>query len=414
MPKHEFTEEGRNREEMMRLISDIFRVIARPVDKDSLRDLAPGEIGIDFNEWCIYARNPYTDEIITPNSLAHLKTILGKYDADRNILSADRIGNVRIYTDIKQLRQLQGLVLSVDSIVRQMEYPSIFISDMVSDNPNITQLPAESGILTVIKMSEDYVTIRFYDAETCSSHSGMYDVSQHLFTGWIVEKGAGSVTSGSFDYVNGNISGSINQDIGDLSIVTIRLKEPLLPDSLVDINNTGLDPVKTVYGEKLTKPIPENSIIMLIRDEVRKCWLYADSSQTALSVITEIATGRVSEVKTEIEELRKEVAELAKRPAVGKIDRHVYNYIVPSTGASDIIIPNFDHANDHLFVNIGQTLLRHGIDYAVHQDDSVSITSFNPEPGTLIQFVFLQFANTDSSAIINSGYSIIPIDGVSF
>lgn len=410
--KHEFTEEGRQREEMLRIISDIFRVIAKPVDKFSVQDLAPGEIGIDYDELCIYARNPYNNEIITPNSLAHLRTILSKYDVENNILSADRINNVRIYTSPEQLRQLQGLVLSVDSIVRQMEYPSIFISDMVSDNPSITQLPSEAGILTVIKMSEDYVTIRFYDAETCSSYSGMYNVEHHTFDGWIVEKGTGAVTQGTFDRENGNIIGTIGMDIGDLSIVTIRLKEPLTPDTLININDTGLCPVKNVYGDELGATIPANSIIMLIRDEVRNCWLCADTTQTTLSVITEIATGRVTELRDEMEELRKEVAELAKRPATGRIDKHVYDYVVPSTGNAFIKIPDFDGKTDHLFVNVGQTILRYGIDYIVNGDNTVSFKDFDPAPGEVIQFVFLSFANTEAS-VVGSGYSIIPITGQS-
>ena len=144
--------------EEMRLIADILRLILREIKTQEDKELlAPGELGISYREKCFYIRDPYTGELFSPNSLSHLQQILSKYDETTGLLNADRVSGVRFYSSVSQLAQL-GIEMTADTIIRQMEYPSILMCEIKYPNNYATMgFPGKAGIMLVYKISPEAV-----------------------------------------------------------------------------------------------------------------------------------------------------------------------------------------------------------------------------------------------------------------
>ena len=138
----------------MELLSDIFRLILKEIKTDEDKErLAPGEVGVSYRNGCFYVRNPYTGELFSPNSLDHITQILSKYDEGTNILNADKVSGIKVYSSISQIPQLGLSSMTADTIIRQMEYPSILFSEIDQTSPQNFGFPGKHGILNVVNLN---------------------------------------------------------------------------------------------------------------------------------------------------------------------------------------------------------------------------------------------------------------------
>lgn len=386
-PKHPLTESGRHAEEILHFLDGIFRLIAKPVDADSLQDLAPGEIGIDYDQWTIYAKSPYSGEIITPNSIAHLRTILSKFNEKTKELNADLIGNVRIYTNINQLPPLYGIEMTIDSIIRQMVYPSILVSYMKPDNPEVVGLPTDSGILTIIKMSEEHVSVKFNDSITSATYIGMYDSVQRLFIKWSSDYGSGTVGT-TMDVFDGDVHVTTTHEITDLVTLTCRNPEEVPPKANIFVNGTKYGYLLKMNGSVNDAPISENSIIMLTFDKSNESWRYSDTSVSSSMITSAILTDRVADLEKSVDNLINKLDNIEGISA--KLNVISSLYVVPDDVPTEIPVENFISGTDLLIVNLMQTILRNDLDYVINDNNTITMTDITLLPKTILQFIVIK------------------------
>ena len=75
-----------------------------------------------------------------------------------------------------------------------MEYPSVLISPVEYENYETLGYPSKSGVLTVTKISPEFVTVRYYDNFTYTYYDGQYNPFTQYFVGW-------SISTAKTDYV---------------------------------------------------------------------------------------------------------------------------------------------------------------------------------------------------------------------
>lgn len=408
---HEMTQEGNERERALQHLSEIFRVMVKSVTADTANTLAPGELGVDFDEWTIYAKHPITNEIITPNSLAYLRSILEKYDVETGELSADKISGFRVYTDINQLPQLGHIQLTVDSIIRQMAVPSLFIGIITHDNPDMIQIPTNSGILEIIKLDEQFVSLMYTDQKTSKKYDGIYDYEQRLFGGWVSNNISDTTPGGDITINDGNITIVTDTEIKDLSVVTIRTPEKLVPPIYVKVNDIGPYPLSDYNGNDIAETIPANKIIMLMYNDFNHSWILLKDNQSSDQTMVEIMSKRIDTLKdlvfkqdAEINELDQELLQF--KQATTQNLQSIWNEInsmndrpikIRSTSALYIavepipqLIPieSFDSSKHALIVNLGQTVLCEGIDYDII-DNHLKLKHITLRPNTIIHFTII-------------------------
>lgn len=385
-----------------KLLADIFRIFVKEiVTDDDKAKLAPGELGINYTEGCFYIKDPYTGELFSPNSVEHIKQIITKYNSTDNTLNADKVSGIRFYSDVSQLTQL-GITLTCDSIIRQMEYPAMLMSNIATDRYKELGFPSESGVLTVNKITPESVTLSFYDNLTFTTYNGKYNPFKQFFEGWIMATGT------DVDYVE-TIGGGDKtkiegpEDLADLMVISVRVTEDLNPGATLSYNGGIYMPIINSDGTNLATSIAANNIIMLIYDDSRKGWILVDGSDSSVSATMEVLTTRVTDNEKAInlaikdyrerfitleKELRSEIATVAAAP--GRIISYRSTFTAVVNGTDTIgNIENFNGAIDKLIVNYNQTVLRQGIDYII-EGNGIQILKFALNVGDILQFIVIK------------------------
>lgn len=389
------------------LLSEIFRIILKEIRFDEDKEkLAPGEIGVSYDEGCLYVRNPYTGELFCPNSIAHIKQILSKFDSKTGLLNADRVSGIRFYSSISQLTQL-GTSLSADSIIRQMEYPSILMSPVTYTNYANYGFPSDNGFLIVYKVNPEYVTASYYDCNTYSTYDGRYNRFKHMFEGWAL--------GGSSDTTYLESSGSGEQidvrgpdDLADMLTITVRVTDTIYPGAKLSYNGGEYLPILNQNGTALSSTVTANNIIMLIYDAQRKGWIWLSSTESSINAVLDITNKRLNSMTERIDFIVKDYqAKLNNMKTY--IDTVLANHIAQpgriteiistftaSTNATDTIpaIAGYDHNLDKLIVNYNQTILRPGIDYIIEDTNGIQLQKFSLSAGDILQFIVLKQAAT--------------------
>ena len=373
-------------EGQMKLLSDIFRLIAKEITCDEDKyNLAPGEIGVSYTEGSFYIRDPHTGELFCPNSLSHLKQILSKYDPTTNILNADWVSDIRFYSSLSQLNPI-GTTMSADTIIRQMEYPGFLMAPIEYESYASYGFPAGSGIMIVNKISPEYVTATFTDCSTYAVYDGRYNKFKHLFEGWSLASGLNTIyieTSGGGDTTS--ITGP--DDLRDLLLITVRVTEDLNPGATIIYNNGPEIPIINQDGTPLNEAILANNIIMLIYDDRRKGWILLRSTDSSIDAIISVMNERIKileqtighnqdDFSEKLSELKNyidgKVTMLKARP--GTIVTYPYEFTAATNTDTVNAIPNFNPTYDKLVVNYNQTILRPELDYRIETNGGITTT----------------------------------------
>ena len=367
-------------EYQMKLLSDIFRIIVKEIVTDEDKEkLAPGEIGVSYLEGSFYIRNPHTGELFSPNSVEHIKQILNNYNPVTGELNADRVNHIRFYTNISQLTQI-GISLDTDTVIRQMTMPSVLYAPISYENYEMLKYPASKGLLSVIKINEEYVKVSFSDLINNLEYDGIYDSERHLFMGWLVS-GTQSGDSNMGQTTTGGTTVNITygKPISDLDIITVRVTDEILPGAKISVDGQTALPLVDKSGSPLEESIPANTIIMLVYDGTKNVWVYCDpSTDDVQSIVNQILAGRVTNVTV--------------TPVVSN-----YLYTVQTDGTTAIDITGYDKNSDVLFINYGQTILRQGVDFTL--DNTISnriniINNINLKAGDQLFFQIVHFNAT--------------------
>ena len=391
----------------MAMLANIFRLIAKEIRYDEDKEkLAPGEIGISYTEGCLYIRNPHTGELFSPNSIANINQITNKFDSDTGILNADRVGGIRFYSHIDQLTQL-GITLSMDSVIRQMEYPGILMSPVLYENPAAFGFPSTHGVVLVHKIDVEHVMAQYYDCNTYTTYEGQYNRVTHHFDGWA--RAGGGTGSEYLESIGGGSQTTIKSDseLKDMMVVTVRVTETLEPGASVSYNGGRYLPIIGQDGTPLGTSIGANNIIMLIYDELRAGWVWLSSTASSSNAVLEITNARLESVTKELVLMRKDYQERLREMKLwvtelaGKLDAKPGNihtisstFTAPIDATTTIKTVNGFIANvDKLVVNYNQTILRAGIDYII-DGTGIQLRTFALNRGDVLQFIVLKQAGT--------------------
>lgn len=368
----------------MELLSRIFRIIIKEITCDEDKDLlAPGELGIDYKGGCFYIRNPHTGELFAPNSIEHVRQILEKYDPETGLLNADKVSRIRFYSSIGQLHQL-GISMSPDTVIRQMEYPAVLYAPVeYKESYKVLGYPSESGVLEVVKISPEFVTVRYYDNKTYSYYDGKYNPLRQFFEGWQI---SGTMESEYLESIGGGESTKVRstKPKTDLMIIAVRVTEELSPNATLSYNDGPYEPILMSDKQPLDHAIAPNNIIMLIYDGARGAWIYTDPTEASITTVISVQRERIEKLVTETEHMKKDyiervaqlrreterqIAALKARPGILVPITSVY--VAPTNNVDTIAkVANFDPRFDQLIVNYNQTILRAGIDYTIQVDDA--------------------------------------------
>lgn len=382
----------------MQLLSDIFRIICKEIRTDEDKEkLAPGEIGISYIEGCFYIKNPYTGELFSPNSIEHIQKILSKYDPYTNLLNADRISGIRFYSSLSQLEQL-GIEMTADTIIRQMEYPSILMAGINYENYQVMGFPGERGIMIVHKIDPETVMASFYDYRTYTSYDGKYNPVTHYLEGWSASGG-----SADSEYTESEGGGDstivkVDKEIQDLSVITVRITETLNPGATITVNDLPPMPFLNADGTPYEGILAANNIIMLVYDKARSGWMIVRSTESTISALIDMVNSRLSST---IDSLNHHIQDTTAK------FKEVYSYIntelakpgtiVTKTStftpefSTDTVntIADFVYGVDKLIINYNQTILREEIDYIVEKTGGVVFT-FSVPAGSTVQFIVIK------------------------
>ena len=384
--------------EEMILLSNIFRVMLREIKTDEDKELlAPGEMGISYTEGCLYARNPHTGELFSPNSLGFMNQILNKYDHVNNIFNADKVSNIRFYSDIAQLDQV-GIDLTADTVIRQMEYPSILMSKIEYENYEMMGFPSELGMIMVYKVSPETVYATYYDYRTYTSYYGKYNPFTHYLEGWVVSGN----NMGSFyvETIGGGDKTNIEVDmtIDDFSVITARVTEDLNPGATLQVNDLPYLPLITANGDPISSTITANNIIMLIYDKHRNSWIVNGNTDSTVTTIITIVNERLTEVINQVTHLEKHVEERFnemqtyidnKFKEPGTIITSTYKFTAINAVDTVSAVENYVPGLDKLIVNYNQTILRETDDYIVDTDGSIQF-KFTIPAGDSVLFIVIK------------------------
>lgn len=368
-------------EYQMSLLADIFRIIVKEIRSDEDKEkLAPGEMGISYIEGSFYIRDPHTGELFSPNSVEHIKQILNNYNPVTGELNADRVNHIRFYTSLSQLTQI-GISLDADTAIRQMTVPSVMYAPVEYENYESMNFPSQKGLFTVVKVNEEFVQCSFSDLIHNLEYDGIYNSEKHLFESWI-PRGSRDLTDMGETTTGGTVINiSYGKDYYDMTVITVRVNEDILPGAMISVDGKTALPLVMVDGSPLDFTIPANTIIMLVYDDKRKVWVYCNpATDDVQSIINQILASRVSNVSV--------------TPSVTG-----YLYTVQQEGVETITITNYNKNTDILMVNYGQTMLRQGIDYLFDSSTNNTIHISNGiklATGDQLYFQIVKFITTVS------------------
>ena len=288
----ERTSDFRNLSEYQwKMLSEIFRIIIKEIVTDEDKEkLAPGELGISYTDGTLYIRNPHTGDLFSPNSIEYLRPIMTKFNPATADLNADSVGYIKVYRSISQLQQL-GVRLSADSIIRQMKVPSVLFSPIQYDNYDRLGIPSSNGIIVVFKMSEEYADAMYFDLVKNKTYSGFYNFETHMLEGWVCQ----SVHDDIMVTTSGGAAAqaSYGTPLKDLQVLCLRVQHYVEPLCLLSVDGTTAIPIQNEYGDRLSHGLNQNSIIMLIYDDIKKVWVYCDSEISPQLVINRIISQRI-------------------------------------------------------------------------------------------------------------------------
>ena len=75
-----------------KMLSDIFRIMLHEItSEDDCKDLAPGEMGVDYGDGSLYIRNPHTGALFSPNNMKEINPVLEHMVPGRKYQSVMRI-----------------------------------------------------------------------------------------------------------------------------------------------------------------------------------------------------------------------------------------------------------------------------------------------------------------------------------
>lgn len=311
----QYSDKTSERERTLNTLRNIFRLIAQSVTPETAKDkLSPGEIGIDYDNLTIYSKHPITNEIVTPNSLAYLKKILEKFDPESGILQADKVKNMTFYQSIYDVGYISGYTLTVDTIVRQMKYPSIMNCIVEAENKKLMGIPSDKGILYICKLSESDVFAYFNDSATSTFYTGKYDRNLHLFLGWknndSVSENTESIGDESVEVIDGVLVKITLQTeyIDDMHSVRFRTPLPIYPGAVATFNGGPTFPIVMLDGSPLAKQIDENNIIILIYDDIGKRCLYTGIDTSIAESLLLILKSRIDTNSSKIENISNSIS----------------------------------------------------------------------------------------------------------
>jgi len=414
------------------LLSDIFRIILPEVMSEADgQKLAPGELGINYKDGTLVIRNPHTGELFSPNSLKYLQPILNKYNYSKDILNADTVDGVTIYSRLTQLDDV-GINFTPDTVLRQMHHPAILFAPVTYENYEQLNWPSDNGICVAYKSDEGHVFIRYYDNNACAAYEGRYNYIKQMFEGWADISGHGIFA----ETINGGLMADIRHkpytgDLPDLSVITVRVTNPLFPGAKLSYNNGEYMPIVDTSGEPLAITIAPNNIIMLVYDKQNSNWVLLRSTDSALQTTVSMLSERLrmfrEEATREIIELRDYIDEKIQNnaddleaalksytdnavntavtaienkydPLIDRLDKKpgniisiVQNMEIIDDNVTEISnITGFNGGIDKIIVNYGQTMLRPSIDYTVSNNDVILKNNIVLNSGDKIQFIILK------------------------
>ena len=377
-------------EDIIKLFTDVFRFILPNVNPDNKEELAPGELGINYDTGVFYFKDPYTLEIRTPNSIEALQFIEDHYNYETGELTADRIGDLRIYTQVTHIPGIESLEsVTIDTIISKMVAPALLLTHTESDSYKALGLPARSGLLSITKINDFATSMMFYDGESSVSYIGQYNGTNRQFMYWYRDEDSLQ----NYAEASGNGTSqtvTIDKEIEDLMVMIVKLTNDVQPTATWTFNGSSEYTLVDLYGNPITELLTENSIIMLIRDELLDRWILADMNkniiyQTAM-LIDKRLRNTIESVPDRVESIENWLTNDANKFVVS-------NTIFDCTEDNTATIPvsNFDINSDVLLVNYNQTILRMGIDYSVSADGtSISLLTSTLSTGDQVQLIIIK------------------------
>ena len=279
------------------LLSNIFRIIAREITNDDDKvKLAPGELGMDYTNGMIYVRNPHTGNLVSPNNIEGIDTILSKLDSAGH-LSAEYMNGVAFYRDVADLPTAVPSV-TPDTILSHMTItPAIFIGAIESST---AAWPSTKGVLSIYKFDAKTVEIHYFDLVNYAEYTGRYDSNVERFDGW-------SKTSDAGPYVVSDETDAYDLDlpigIEDLSTFTMKVPNGMRAGATIALNGGTARPVVDSDGAPLAYNIGENNTIMLLYDEYYDAWVLRDAGESASLAGVDVMQRRVSALNQDVFDL---------------------------------------------------------------------------------------------------------------
>nr|DAS76715.1 MAG TPA: hypothetical protein [Caudoviricetes sp.] len=378
-------------DDIIKLFTGVFRFILPNVNPDNKEELSPGELGINYDTGVFYFKDPYTNEIRTPNSIEALKFIEEHYNYLTGELTADRIGDLRIYSNVTHVPDIDSInEVTIDTIISKMVHPAMLLSHVETDSYIPVGLPARQGLLSITKINEYATSLMFYDSENLIAYIGQYDPATRQFLYWAPDDDS----KHNFAIASGNGTSqqvTVTQTIEDLFVLTLKLTNDVQPTATWTFNDSKEYTLVDLYGNPLEgELLAENSIIMLIYDELTDRWILADMKKNIVYQITMLIDKR----------LRKTTESLPDR--VGNIESWLVNdankfsvvndvFTCTEDNTTTIPVSNFDINADVLLVNYNQTILRFGIDYSVNEEGtSISLLTSTLNANDTVQLIVIK------------------------
>lgn len=363
--------------EQLKMLSDIFRIIPKIIESaEDIEKLAPGEMGINYNDGALYFRNPYTGEVFSPNSVEHIKQIMQCWDPKTKRLNADTVGYIRFYSALYQLHSAQTN-LTADTVIRDMEYPSVLMTPIQYDPSNyyIYGYPTPTGTLIVYKMNEHYAYATFIDDTTSAVYHSIYRSEDHMMTGWHITTGYGIYA----ETISGGMNTKITckkEHIDDLDMLQVYVKHQIYSMAHVDVNGGQSYPIVLENGKPLPSTIPENNTIVLILDERQKQWIYCPVQEDAQQVTIRIMKDRLNNVTSDV------VSHVTAVPTITQ-----YEYVIKEDNEVVFNVPVLEQGSTLLDVNYGQTVLRENLDYILNTaEKTITLKQITPVKGDMFYF----------------------------
>lgn len=263
-------------EAQMLMLANIFRFIAREITSDSDKEkLAPGEFGVNYQTGTLWIRNPHNGLLFSPNSMEDYLPMLSHYDRENDIIDAGTVTGIRVYNNILDLRNVEGLVYTPDLLIREMVHPSIFYGTLEDPAYANNGWPAANGTVLCMKTDEEEVYIKYFENEGLNSYVGKYDSKRHLFLGWVSENGFIN------DHANGTVEENVlyiklDHDYDMFSTIVVRLENDLMPRFMVSVNGSEPAPCVDEDGNIIAYSIEANNDIMLMYDGYSGRWTLFD------------------------------------------------------------------------------------------------------------------------------------------